>query len=315
MREVLHNGVNYEYDQNKLKWLQNNYSNKSLANLIEMRISAFLASIELIVDKSKMTKLDNIEKAIGQDIKKMLLAAKKINDYSVNYQASSLFVENNNGEVELFYDEEKYSIQIYMEYFIYKYRVIIEYVVKILDEIVYMDESTYKTNNSKKHISEFERTNVKLEYIRKLIEKCSGQQLDLEWFDEVRKVRNKLVHEGASCMIINNEKEPLFQVYNLEVDDLFSPEEFLSNGNVISCKYFISVTASYLFYFVDTIFQMLKNINNDKYFAWSECKLNYKVVGNEFEKGLDFIDKLYGISTSIPVYQKSLFEMVKQYID
>lgn len=315
MKKELYKGINYEYDQNKLKWLQNNYNEKSIAGLIKMRISAFLASIELIKNKSKMDKLDNIEKAISQDIKKMLLAAKKINDYSVMYRDNPLFVENENGEAEFFYDEEKDAIQIYMEYFIYKYRVIVEYVVKILDEVVYMDESAYKRNNSKKHIERFERTNIKLEYIRKLIQKYSSKQLDLEWFDEVREVRNNLMHEGASCLIINNENEPLFQVYTLEVDNLFSPDEFLSNGNVISCKYFISVTVSYLIYFVDTIFQLLKNISDDKKFAWSECKLNYKVVDNGYEKELDFIDKVCGISSHIPIYQKSLFEMIVQYLD
>ncbi|MCH5271170.1 MAG: hypothetical protein J1E83_10530 [Lachnospiraceae bacterium] len=315
MREELYKGINFENDQKKLKWLQNEYCEKNIADLIKMRISAFLASIELIENKSKMVKLDNIEKAISQDIKKMLLVTKKVKDYAIGHQGNPLFVENENGEAELFYDEEKDSIQIYMEYFIYKYRVIVEYVVKILDKVIHMDESAYKKNNSKKHIGEYERTNVKLEYIRKLIQKYSSEQIDLEWFDEVRKVRNKLVHEGASCMIFYNGNEPLFQVYNLEVDDLFMPEEFLSNGNVISCKYFIAVTVSYLIYFVDTIFQILKNVNDDKKFVWSECKLNYKVVESEFEKGLDFIDKMYGISSFIPIYQKSLFEMIEQYLD
>ena len=245
----------------------------------------------------------------------MLLAAKKVNDYSIGYQGNPLFIENENGEAEWFYDEEKDSIQIYMEYFIYKYRVIVEYVVRIIDEAIYMDENAYKKNNSKKHIGVFERTNVKLEYIRKLIVKYCSEQIYLEWFDEFRKVRNKLVHEGASCMIFNNENEPLFQVYNLEVDELFMPEEFLSNGNAISCNYFIVVTVSYLIYFVDTIFQILRKVNDDEKFVWSECKLNYKVVGSEFEKGLEFIDKMYGISNHIPIYQKSLLEMIEQYLD
>lgn len=315
MGEKLYKGINFEYDQKKLEWLKNKYFDKNIAGLIKMRVSGFLASIELIENKNKMVKLDNIEKAISQDIKKMLLAAKKVNDYSIGYQGNPLFIENENGEAERFYDEEKDSIQIYMEYFIYKYRVIVEYVVRIIDEVIYMDENAYKKNNSKKHIGEFERTNVKLGYIRKLILKYCSEQIDLEWFDEVRKVRNKLVHEGASCMIFNNENEPLFQVYNLEVDDLFMPEEFLSNGNAISCNYFIVVTVSYLIYFVDTIFQILRKVNDDKKFVWSECKLNYKVVGSEFEKGLEFIDKMFGISNHIPIYQKSLFEMIEQYLD
>ena len=56
-------------------------------------------------------------------------------------------------------------------------------------------------------------------------------------------------------------------------------------------------------------------VNDDEKFVWSECKLNYKVVGSEFEKGLEFIDKMYGISNHIPIYQKSLLEMIEQYLD
>ena len=59
----------------------------------------------------------------------------------------------------------------------------------------------------------------------------------------------------------------------------------------------------------------MRKVNDDEKFVWSECKLNYKVVGSEFEKGLDFIDKMYGISNHIPIYQKSLFEMIEQYLD
>lgn len=77
MGEKLYKGINFEYDQKKLEWLKNKYFDKNIAGLIKMRVSGFLASIELIENKNKMVKLDNIEKAISQDIKKMLLARKK----------------------------------------------------------------------------------------------------------------------------------------------------------------------------------------------------------------------------------------------
>lgn len=315
MKMKLYKGIHFEYDQNKLKWLQENYYDKNIADFIKIRIGTFLASIKLIESDKKIFNSDNIEKAISQDIKKMLLAAKKINDYSIGYQDIPLFFENENGYAELFYDEEKDSIQIYMEYFIYKYRVLVEYIVKILDKVIYLDYSLYKKNHSKKHIEKFEITDIKLEYIRQLVKNYGSKQLDLEWFDEMRKVRNKLVHEGASCLIINNENEPLFQVYNLEVDDLFRPEEFLSNGSVISCKYFIAVTVSYWIYFIDTIFQLLININDDKKITCLGCKLNYKVIESGLENNLDFIDKICGINNHIPSYQKSLLDMVMQYLE
>jgi hypothetical protein len=65
-----------------------------------------------------------------------------------------------------------------------------------------------------------------------------------------------------------------------------------------------------LFYFITKNIPYLCGI-----LAFRNRLLNYKVVGSEFEKGLDFIDKMYGISNHIPIYQKSLFEMIEQYLD
>ncbi len=115
-------------------------------------------------------------------------------------------------------------------------------------------------------------------------------------------------------MIFENKNEPLFQVYDLEVNDLLIADEFLSNGRVISCKYFIAVTVSYLVYFIDTIFQLLNDIDDIENFEWQNCKLNYRGVGDEYKKQLEYIDKICGISKYIPIYQECLFKMVKQYL-
>lgn len=37
----LYKGKNFEYDQNKLKWLKNNYYEKNIACLIKMRVCIF----------------------------------------------------------------------------------------------------------------------------------------------------------------------------------------------------------------------------------------------------------------------------------
>lgn len=58
-----------------------------------------------------MKKLDNIEKAIRQDIKKMLLSAKKIYDYSMECKEESSYSLGD-------YDEKRDSLQINMEYYI-----------------------------------------------------------------------------------------------------------------------------------------------------------------------------------------------------
>lgn len=304
--ETLYNGVNHSYDKSMLKWLYNNYSNKNIANNI--KISGFLGTIELKENSSKMKRLEYIEKAICQDMKKMLLSAKKIYDYSIEKDDAS-------GSMNVFCDEKKDSLQINMEYYIYKYRVIVEYIMKILNEIIYMDVKKYKKENSIKSFTEKEITNKKMEYLRILVKKYNENDLDLEWFDEIRRVRNQLVHDGASCVIFKNKSEPLFQVYDLEVNDLLIADEFLSNGNVISCEYFIVVTVSYLTYFIDTIFQLLNSIDDNEKFEWHNCRLNYKVVGDEYKKQLEFIDEICGISRDIPIYQECLFEIIEQYLE
>lgn len=305
--EELYYGVNHNYDNMMLKWLCKNYKDKNIADCLSLNIGGFLGTIELKRNPYRMGKLDNIEKAIRQDIKKMLLSAKKIYDYSIECEKESSY---NLWE----YDEKKDSLQINMEYYIYKYRVIVEYIMKILDEVVYMDIEKYKKEHRKKFVDNYEQVNKKMEYIRKLVIRNNEKDLDLAWFDEIRKVRNQLIHEGASCMICRNSNEPLFQVYNLEVDDLLDADEFLSNGNVISCKYFIAVTIAYLTYFIDTIFQLLKDISDGEEFEWDYCKLNYMVTGNEYQEYQEFFDKVCGVSRNIPIYQETLFKMVEQYL-
>lgn len=120
-------------DMQRLQWLTENYSDKNISSVTKMKICSFLDSIQF-------KKLEDIEKAISQDIKKMLLTAKKIHDYSLEFRKTPLFVANENGEAELFYDEKRDSLQINMEFYIYKYRVIIEYIMRILDLVIDMDE-------------------------------------------------------------------------------------------------------------------------------------------------------------------------------
>lgn len=138
--------------------------------------------------------------------------------------------------------------------------------------------------------------------------------MDTHWFNEIRKVRNRLVHDGASCFIFENENEPLFQAYTLEVDNLLDASSFLSNGNAISCKYFIASTAAQLIFFLDTTFRVLKNGDKNQNFDYLCCNLNYEISNSDKEKELQYLDELYAISHDIPIYQKSLFTMVQQYL-
>ena len=309
--EGLYDGVNHQYDMRMLKWLKDNYSDKGIADTLTMSITDFLDSIEIKTGANKFSELNHIEKAIRQDTKKMLLSAKQIYNYSENKRKCK-----SPDRSVLDYDEEKDALQINMEYFIYKYRVIVEYVFKILNQVVYLDFKKYNKalGDKSKRLKTFEISNLKLEYIRKIIEKQDKGSLDIDWFDEIRQIRNQLVHEGASCLVMENEYEPLFQIYDLEVNSLFAAEEFLSNGRVMSCNYFIVTTVAYLTYYIDKIFYILRNVDFDD-FEWFGCRLNYKVTGSQMEEIRHEMDRRIGITSYISVYQESLFDTLSRYFN
>ncbi|RCX10428.1 hypothetical protein DFR58_12920 [Anaerobacterium chartisolvens] len=225
-----------EVDIGILKWFHKSYKATDMVSALTYKIGRcdFALQVKELLD------IENYLKAIRQDFRKIFLAIKDIEDIYAKY-----IHEKDNTRLP-----ESETVAIFIEYIFAKYRVIIEYTLKILDMLV-----KYKGDK----VSEHERFNMKLDYLKALIENDNRQYiLNSEWFQSIRKTRNAIIHNGATCVVFNDNKNKLFQVYNLEVDELVTDGEmYLYNGNCIYFNYFIVLNIAYLAYFIDSVFSVV----------------------------------------------------------
>lgn len=230
-------------DINRLKWFYNNYNKKNIPTLLTYKMqlcNKFSLSNMQIYD------MNNYLKAIRQDMEKIFLSVQNID---------SIYSLYKNQEKKNLSENERETIAIYIEYIITKYRVIIEYMLKILDMIVKYSDKKVKKNRKK--ISSNERYNMKLDYLKSLIDDERRTILNNKWFQSIRKTRNSIIHNGATCLVFGESKEKLFQIYNLEVEELITDNFYLYSGNCVHFDYFISLNLAYLTYFIDTIFSVI----------------------------------------------------------
>lgn len=280
----------YNEDINKMRWLKEEYFKYNIADKMTYKITELVRSIEFEKnDEINKEKILNLGKAIRQDFKKMILTSKRIYDYSKkNNSNKPLFYINKSGEAEIYYDEEKDITGMSMEYFLSKYRVIIEYTINILDTLIKFDKNAYKrehieqsNNNGRFMLKNSEIQEIKLDYLKSLIsEDARYSVLNIEWFDDLRTIRNEIIHKGASCMIFD-EKDILFQIYDLNVEEIVCTQRYLSNGSAIYCDYFIATNIAYLVYFIDTIFSILIETKGEFNEIKNFCCKKYKTKIND----------------------------------
>lgn len=230
-------------DINRLKWFYEKCSETDIPTLITHKMqlcNQFNLSEEQLYD------MDNYLKAMRQDIRKIFLSVQNINLIYSSYEKK----ENKN-----LLDEERETIAIYIEYIITKYRVIIEYTLKVLDMIVEYSGKKVKENGKK--LTSIEIYNMKLDYLKSLIGDDRRAILNDEWFQSIRKTRNSIIHNGATCLVFGESKEKLFQIYDLEVEELIRDDFYLYTGNCVHFDYFITLNIAYLIFFTDSIFSII----------------------------------------------------------
>lgn len=230
-------------DINRLKWFYNKCKETDIPTLLTHKMqlcNKFNLSDEQLYD------IDNYLKAMRQDMRKIFLSVQNID---------SIYSLYKNQEKKNLLDDERETIAIYVEYAITKYRVIIEYTLKVLDMIVKYSGKKVKENG--KIISSVEMYNMKLDYLNSLIDDERRTILNDKWFQSIRKTRNSIIHNGATCLVFGESKEKLFQIYNLEVEELITDDFYLYRGNCVHFDYFISLNLAYLTYFIDTIFSVI----------------------------------------------------------
>lgn len=121
--------------------------------------------------------------------------------------------------------------------------------------VVVYSGSKYK-ENGKKFTSD-EIYNMKLDYLKSLIDDDRNKILNDKWFQGIRKTRNSIIHRGATCLVFGDSSNKLFQIYDLEVEELVWDDIYLYSGNCVHFDYFIILNIAYLAYFIDSIFSII----------------------------------------------------------
>ncbi|MBR5596635.1 MAG: hypothetical protein IKW30_04420 [Lachnospiraceae bacterium] len=234
-------GARHE-DIRQLEWFYENFNEKNIPNMLTYRMGL----CNFILSSEKINQMDNYLKAIRQDFKKIFTAIQNIDLIYLTYE---------NRESENLSDNDRENVAIYIEYAITKYRVIIEYTLKIIDMLIEYTGTNIKTNGKK--FSTFEIYNMKLDYLKSLISDERCKILNDRWFQSIRKTRNSIIHNGATCLVFGNSGEKMFQIYDLEVEELVRDEFYLHEGNCIYFEYFMTLNISYLVYFIDSVFSII----------------------------------------------------------
>ena len=215
-----------------LKYVYELYEKKDIPSEITKNMQMVLFANEI-----DYTKVDNYLKAVRQDLKKIFLA---IDDIEKIYK-----------ETQNYFDDSE-SIGILIEYIFGKYRAILDYVYKIADltlPIVY----------SKNKLRDYEKFNELLDFLKKNISDDKRERiLNTFWFSDIRKTRNSIIHNGATCLVFKNKSEKTFQIYDLEVNELVVDKSiYLHERNCIYYDYYLALNMSYLIYFIDVVFSLI----------------------------------------------------------
>lgn len=273
-----------EVDIERLKWFYAKCCETDIPTLLTYKMQL---CAQFNLSQKQLSDLDNYLKAIRQDMRKVFASIQNIDIIYSSYE------EKKNENLN---DDERETVAIYIEYIIAKYRVIIEYTMKILDMIVVYSGSKVKDNEKKLSVEEMH--NMKLDYLKSLIDDNRRDILNNQWFRSIRKTRNSIIHNGATCLVFGESKEKLFQVYDLEVEELVIDDFYLYSGNCVHFDYFISLNIAYLFYFIDTIFSIiLAKIGYDENIdpmmqTHLDSMLNY--VGEKQECVMSWIKSILG---------------------
>ncbi|MCE3199631.1 hypothetical protein [Paenibacillus sonchi] len=201
-------------------------------------------------DIEKKEKLHNLLKAIRQDMCKIHQTVNRMQFLHLQDQEKDRALD------ELYSDSMGSSrvtsfLGTDIEYFFIKYRSIIDYSLDVLIEF-------FPELNSKKHNLE-----NKMNYLHDVFKKdeqINKMILSSKWFDQLRKIRNYIVHKGASCLVFPNRdcKEILFQIYDTELAELLEDGEFYRyNNNVYYFNRVYVIYMAYLFFYLDTLFKAI----------------------------------------------------------
>lgn len=218
-------------------------------------------------------------KAIRQDFRKILTIMSSVNK---RYEE---FKEN----VSTFFQNE---IGCLIEYLFIKYRVILEYIHKILKEILFLDFTQKEKDEYNKQKLEHEKLQYLLNYI---IEKNKdNSNLDIKIFKEITDDRNSLVHNGATCVVYYDYREEDNKYLKFKINSLDELDKeieikkeifYQTEKGLIIYDFYWGLYISKLIVFLENIYRFILDksiLDNNKKEEIDELLKNTKVSPGEY---------------------------------
>ena len=219
------------------------------------------------LDCEDFKKIDNELKSIRQDFTKLMVT---MNAIDRNYRL---------------YQEDRYPVTYYsvngnqaldeigcqIEYLFAKYRAILDYLKSILKTILL---PTLK-GNDKTEYDEYgkgakDKQDYKFEWMTKYIANNFSNEcpvMNIEWFQNLKKTRNAIIHKGASCLVFADKERLVFNVYTsdgiqedeeqIEWDDYYKIE----NGLVRYDRYW-GLHFAKLIVFCNAVLEFVNTLGN-----------------------------------------------------
>lgn len=228
-------------DRQIIDWFKSQFNDKDSIKNITYPIGYYIDSTirDTEGNISKAEKMHNLLKAIRQDFTKILVTINRV-EWINSLDNKELPLSSN----ELIPNTTKNDlIGTDIEYFFLKYRSIIDYSIDLL-----VNFYPNIKNNKKYNLED------KLEYLHDIFNDSifiNKNILSSKWFDQFRKIRNNIVHNGGTCVVFDNNssQEILFQIYNTNLDELVIDDNYYKfNENVYYFNRFFIVYISYLYF-------------------------------------------------------------------
>lgn len=264
---------------------------KQALNLIKneqafLRSTTYLEySFKELLSPEDSDKLKYKLKALRQDFSKILVIMNFIDTTYSKYQQDK-YIPNYYSVISNQATEE---IGCLIEYLFVKYRVILEYINKIMDIcILYkLDKDKDKNNKQRNKYCKLNQPICKYKFLLNLIKQENKEKertedsplnnhsvFDKKWFNKIRTDRNFIIHEGATCLVFDDKEKLLFQIMTTDAldkeyvkydeDHIF----YLNNKGLIYYERFWGLKISKLIIYIETIINLLIKIGkiskNDK---------------------------------------------------
>ena len=281
---------NLDMDQHVIKWFKSQFDENNNIKNITYYIGRYTDKIYLFKEKNKCERMQNILKIIRQDLAKISTTLDRMEWLLKESNKKNENFAYLNG-LSIFDPDRKLDFQtIDIEYFLVKYRSVIDYSIDFLLE--------FFPEISKQKKYQIEK---KTEYLKNIFSEFEIMQKNIfysDWHSQVRLIRNSIIHAGTTCYTFAPEKDEdpnqiLFQIYDSNLDErIFESDSFKYNENIYDFKKTCALYMAYLYFYLDTLFKSIICKNEKISFKTLENKLIQ--IYNEHKDNL-FLNSTYSL--------------------